>query len=331
MLRRRGFDTAGGLAAVLAVSMTPVWIWAALRLTGAWPDSLVRDRTSTRSDPIAWRLVVIDLATIVVALAAMRRVRFFALAAPVAIAYVALALHLARALGDPRLGWYLGPYILWVVACTLFAVAYAIDRRQPADEDYALSFYVAGALTLAAGYVQGWSSLGAWRHAMPLVAAALIGASLYLRRRVLLVAGGVAAFGYLGYLAFDVFRRVIALPIALATLGLIVIVTTVWMQRRFPALVERVGREDVPGTKALPTGPIAVLGPLAIAVTAMLFAVGEAKERAAEREWQDRIWQQHMRNQELVEKRAEAAATGAPTTAAPRDSVGNGPPSTRPR
>src|SRR5690349_10924130 len=32
LLRRRGFDEAGGLAIVLAVAMTPVWAWAILRL-----------------------------------------------------------------------------------------------------------------------------------------------------------------------------------------------------------------------------------------------------------------------------------------------------------
>jgi O-antigen ligase len=84
------------------------------------------------------------------------------------------------------------------------------------------------------------------------VAAALVTASLYLRRRTLLLAGGIAAFGYLGYLAFDVFRRVVALPIALAALGLLVIVATVWMQRRFPKLVDRVSREDAAGVKTLP-------------------------------------------------------------------------------
>ena len=37
-LRRRGFDVAGGLAIVLAVTMTPVWAWAILRLTGEFPE-----------------------------------------------------------------------------------------------------------------------------------------------------------------------------------------------------------------------------------------------------------------------------------------------------
>jgi hypothetical protein len=287
-LRRRGFPIAGGLAIVLAVIMTPVWGWAVLRLTGLWPDPSDLNDPLLRYDPyIASRLIVLELATIGAALVALRRVRFSALGAPIAVAFVALLVHLGQALGDPRLSWYIGPYYQLVIACATFAVAYAVDRRQPSREDYALWFYVAACVMLFAGYMGVWSHIGVWRHALPLVAASLIAASLYLRRRVLVIAGGIVAFGYLGYLAFDVFRRVVALPIALAALGLLVLVATVWMQRRFPALVERVSGDEGDHRKALPTGPIAVLGPLAIALTAMLFAVGEARERTAEQDWRN--------------------------------------------
>lgn len=326
-LRRRGFALAGGISAALAVAMTPVWGWAVLRLTGEWPDPLAWDNALARYEPyIASRVIIVELATIGIGLATLRRVRFFAVAAPIAVAFVGVMVHLGVALGDPRLSWYVGPYYQCVIACTAFAVAYAIDRRQPKGEDYALWFYLAGAVTLAFGYTQVWSSIGAWRHALPLVAASLVIAALYLRRRVLLLAGGVAAFGYLGYLAFDVFRKVIAMPVALAALGLLVIVTTVWMQRRFPKLVQQVTRADEPGAKALPAGPVAVLGPLLIAITAMAFAFGEAKERTDEQDWQGSLWRLRMKQQARVAKRAAASdstragtpdSTGAPSRPRP--------------
>jgi hypothetical protein len=314
LLRRRGFMFAGGTAAVLAVAMTPVWTWAILRLTGEWTIVTDSDNALARYGPyVASRLIIVELATIGVALVTLRRVRFFALAIPIAVAFVGLLFHLGKALGDPRLSWYVGPYYLCVIACATFAVAYVVDRRQAGDEDYALSFYVAAAAMLTIGYVGVWSSIGAWRHALSLVAVALVIASLYLRRRVLLVAGGVAAFGYLGYLAFDVFRRVVALPVALAALGLLVIAATVWMQRRFPALVERVSRTDVPGSKALPAGSIAVLGPLAIAVTAMMFAAAEAKDRTAEREWRDSFYRRRASRDVEARKRAAPSAAVPPS------------------
>ena len=321
VLRRRGFEIAGGLTTVLAVAMTPVWTWAILRLTGEMPDPAAWDNALSRYDPyIATRLIVLELATIGVGLAAARRVRFFVLAAPIAAALVALLLHIGQALGDPRLAWYTGPYYQCVVACAMLAVAYAVDRRQPEGEDYAFWFYLAGVIMLFVAYSQVWPYIGRWRHAITLVAAALVIASLYLRRRTLLVAGGLMAFLYLGYLAFDVFRRVVALPIALATLGLLVIVSTVWMQRRFPKLVERVGGDDGAGRKTLPGGALAVLGPLVIALTAMLFAGSEALERTRDREWRDAFYLRRARTHERRPR--DDAATRPPANRPAFDTVG---------
>ena len=314
-LGRRGFRIAGGLAAMLAVAMTPVWGWAVLRLVGLWPDPFAGYDPLAREPHIASRLVMLEVATIGIALATVWRTRFVGLGAVLAVAFVALLIHLGKALGDPRLTWYVGAYYQLVVACLTLAIAYAVDRRQPRGEDYALWFYLAGVVMLFAGYVQAWDTIGAWRHAVPLVALSLVTASLYLRRRTLVIAGGVAAFGYLGYLAFDVFRRVVALPVALAALGLLVIVTTVWMQRRFPTLVARVSREDDSGANALPAGPIAVLGPLAIAVTAMGFAVGEAEQRTAEREWRTEYYGRRVRRQ--TQPPAQPAVPALPPTDSP--------------
>lgn len=325
-LRRRGFEVAGSLAIVLAVAMTPVWTWAILRLTGEMPDPAAWDNALSRYEPyIATRLIVLELATIGVGLVAARRVRFFVLGAPIAAALVALLLHIGQALGDPRLSWYTGPYYQCVVACALLVVAYAVERQQPKGEDYAFWFYLAGVIMLFVAYTQVWPYIGRWRHAITLVAAAFVIASLYLRRRTLLVAGGLTAFAYLGYLAFDVFRRVVALPITLATLGLLVIVSTVWMQRRFPKLVERVSGDDAAGGRTLPGGALAVLGPLVIALTAMLFAGSEAAERTREREWRDAFYRRRAHDQ-ARRVRADAAAraaTRAPVAPPAGDTTGS--------
>jgi hypothetical protein len=319
VLRRRGFEVAGGLAIVLAVGMTPVWTWAILRLTGEMPDPSARDDALSRYGPyIATRQIVLALATIGVGLVAARRVRFFVLGAPIAAALVALLLSVGQALGDPRFAWYTGGYYQCVVACAMLAVAYAVERRQPEGEDYAFWFYVAGVIMLFVGYSQVWPYIGRWRHAITLVAAAFVVASLYLRRRTLLVAGGLMAFLYLGYLAFDVFRRVVALPITLATLGGLVIVSTVWMQRRFPKLVARVSGDDAAGRKTLPGGALAVLGPLVIALTALLFAGSEAAERTRDREWRDAFYQRRARD-EARRVRSDAAAR---TPRSPGDTAG---------
>ena len=296
-LRRRGFHVASALVATLAVCMTPVWTFGLLRLVGEWPPAIVRDPLVAYAPYMATRWMILELATLGVALAVIRRVRHSVLGAPIAAAFVMLLVHLGEALGDPRLAWYIGSYYLATAACLVLAIAYLVDRRQSESEDYAVWIYVGGELLLLFAHFSLWRFLGPWRHALPLTAAAFLVAALYLRRRVLLAGAGAAAFGYLLYLAFDVFRRVVALPVALAGLGLVVIVATVWVQRRFPTLVERIARTgDAEGGKRLPAHLVAAFGPFAIALTAMLFAAREAEDRTADREFQARILRQHTRN-----------------------------------
>ena len=319
-LRRRGFRVAGGLVAALAVTMTPVWTWALLRITGEWPPASEYNNPLLRYEPwVSTRWIILELMTIGVALITLRRVKFFALAVPIAGAFVGFLMNLGSALGDPEISYYVGPYYACVVACLTFAVAYAIDRRQGDGEDYAAWFYVAASIVLLFGYIGVWRTIGWWRHALPLVAAVLVIAALYLRRRVLLLAGGVALFGYLGYLAFDVFEKVIGLPIALAGLGLLVIAATVWMQRRFPVLVARMGGAHEPGARALPGGAISVLGPVVIAFTAMVFAVPEAREDVIDRQWQTRRYARQYNRQ-------RAAARSDSLRAAQTDSAKQTPP-----
>jgi len=296
-LRRRGFRIAGALVATLAVCMTPVWTFGILRLIGEWPPAVARDPLVAYEPYMATRWMILELATLGVALAVVRHVRSSVLAVPIAAAFVALLIHVGQALGNPRFAWYVGPYYLAAAACLVLAIAYLVDRHQPEREDYALWLYVAGALLLLFAHLSLWRFLGAWRHALPLTAAAFLIAALYLRRRVLLAGAGVAALGYLTYLSFDVFRRVVALPVALAGLGLVVIVATVWAQRRFPALVERIGgRDDDRGRKRLPAHLVAAFGPFAIAVTAMLFAAREAEERTVDREFREKMLRQRAHN-----------------------------------
>jgi hypothetical protein len=299
-LRRRGFRVAGGLLATLAVCMTPVWAYALLRLAGEWPPPYVWNDPQLAYRP--WkgtRWVILELATMGVALATIRRVRFSALGVPLAGAFIAFLIHLGQSLGDPRTAWYTGRYYVAVCACLVLAIAYLVDRRQPADEDYAIWFYAGGQVLLLYTYLALWGDLGRWRHALPLTGAAFLMAALYLRRRTLLVGAGLAAFGYLAYLAFDVFDEFVALPVALAGLGLVVIVATVWVQRRFPALVERVGRDEPTGTKELPGHLISAFGPVVIALTALFFASREAEERTLDREFREMIHRRRALNRPL--------------------------------
>jgi hypothetical protein len=98
----------------------------------------------------------------------------------------------------------------------------------------------------------------------------------------------LGAFAYLLYLAGEVFRTTALFPIVLAALGLLLIFATVWLQRRFPTLVERVnaargGRRGLPGAAWIPW----YLAAASLGIT--LLKVPEDAEERAQRDFSQRL------------------------------------------
>ncbi len=224
-----------------------------------------------------------QLATIGSALFALQRVRFPFLTAFIAVPAVTIAFPLAELLFGRDLGYQMREWVLLVFGTVLFAVAYVVDEHDDEREGFAFWLYLCATAALFVGLVHLFGEVRWTRHLAPLFAVLAFAAALYLRQRVFLVAGGIALFWYLGYLAFEVFRETVLFPIALATIGLLVLLSTVWLQRAFPRLVERVasGRGARP---SLPGGRVTALAP---AVVALVLLVARLPiERAQVASWQ---------------------------------------------
>jgi hypothetical protein len=298
-LERRGFRDAGGVALMLAVSLAAVVSWSLVRATGLlalerYGDPFFNTRWWTAPP---W--IVVDLGTILAALLALRVRAHPALTLPLAVALWFLWMHLTTAL-SPEESW--GPAERWLLLANglaICAIAGRVDRWQaarrasgrPADGDYAFFFWLAGLVAAGGAYLSLWFDSGGWRHLLPAVAIALIVAALYLRRRLHLVFGVAGVFVYLGWLADSFFRQYLGLPVTIATLGILLILATVWLQRRFPALVRRVNEGRV--GQALPR--MATLGPFLFAVGMALLALPETREWHEQQRFRARLWvlQQH--------------------------------------
>ena len=262
LLRREEFSDAGGYATTLAVLMTPLVAWSVLRLGGLWPEHADLPRQGFVGDyrGHAWdvgRWVVLQLATVAAALATLRRIRFAFLAAPIAAALPMLPLEVASLLSTGEPARHAEVWLILLGACAVGALAYAVDRREGRAEDYASWFYTSAMIAAAVGLVNAWDTYREIRHAFPLVAIGLIAASFYLRRRLVAAFGTVVLFAYLAYVAFDLFEDSPAFPAVLATLGILLILATVWVQKSYPVLARRFGSDPsapprLPGHYALP-------------------------------------------------------------------------------
>ena len=292
-LRTLGFRRAGDLSIMMAASLTPLAGWSILRLTGEWPAENEITWSIFSQEWMASRWIVLELATILVVLLILRKRRAPALMHPIAIAMFWLWFHLSQTVG---LGYYSTTYDRWMmVAASLLILATAeqVERWQLVADlerkegDFAGPFWLVGCVALAISYVALWGRLDGWKHLLPLAAAGTVVIALVLRRRAVLALGMAGFFGYLVYLADEVFRNSGAFPIVLAGLGILMIVGTVWVQRRYPILVQRFG---APEGRSLPWSKGMAWLPVFFAFFRALIGLTDAAEERTNREFRERLY-----------------------------------------
>ncbi|MHB1312800.1 MAG: DUF2157 domain-containing protein [Gemmatimonadaceae bacterium] len=281
MTKREGFPVAHGVATLLTVAMVPLATWALLQWTGVWSAEYHRV-CGLRLPPFGFcqgEPLAVELSAILAALVALRRVPFPPLTIPIAVVSVSMPERFIRewtAVGysGVSMGWR------WVIVASLVATAaYVIDRRMR-DDDYGLWFWVASSFATLVGTIAVLGGDAYLRWYLGPVSLVVLVASVYLRRRILLALGIAGVFGYLAWLASDVFKLTLAFPLLLAVLGVAIIIVTVWLQRRFPEIVRRVGG-DPSLAPSLPGGVFTLLAPALIGLLMMGDAARMDREHAA--------------------------------------------------
>jgi hypothetical protein len=283
-LKREGFETARGVATLLAVGMAPLAMYALLRWTGVWTPEL-EGLCRQRAHPFAvcqGQPLAIELAAVAAALIAMRAMAFAPFMIPIAVVGVTLPERLLRewapgpSIDGAGMGWR------WVIiASVLAAVAYTVDRRRR-GEDYGFWLWISVAVATWWGCMMLFQMDHSLRWYLAPVSLLVITASVLLRRRVLLIIGLFGVFGFLAWLAFDVFKLTTAFPLVLATIGISIIVLTVWVQKRFPEAIQRMGGDPTKPAR-FPGGVLALLAPALLGLMLMQDAARLDRERAADR------------------------------------------------
>jgi hypothetical protein len=322
-LGRLGFHTAASIAALVAVATAPLVAWSLLHLAGWWyePPPYTGSPYITHIDVLEQlRWLPLELATALAALVALRRVRFGLLALPVAAVLPLIVNHLVPLVVDYAVASEMMGWGAFVSAVVLIAAGHAVEQHPRDDEDYARWVYLAGLVTLGFSVIAVWSWAGALRHALPALAVALFALSLLLRRPMFAVFGALGFVGYLAYLAFDVFRTTLSFPIVLATFGIGVIVITVWLQRRYPALARRVEHRRS-GQRSVPHAGLVFGGAIAVALALAASRIPGARERAANtwmRERRSALQMHRLRQRQHADSAALHVQPAGKTPPAPR-------------
>jgi hypothetical protein len=240
LLRRRGATLGGNLLLVAAAGIFGLLVNSLLRAAGIWPESPGR-----AADPLAWDVYEIQLAraqalmtalALVGALLALWWTRFPLLAALAAgwgwflvDSGVRLALDPTRPSGGPE------QIATALYGAALLALGLWVGRAPAGEERAGLAFWtvLSGALSLL--LVLGAYAVDRERALAGLIFLlahlALIWLSIRTGRRTLLVFGALGAYAYIARLALDTFRESLGFPVALAVIGLSLVLGAVFLPR----------------------------------------------------------------------------------------------------
>ena len=236
-LRRKGFTVAGGLLVTVAVALAPLVTYTIEDMLGMWP--LASPGAYAAFYPkIHGSWVVMELATIAAAAIALLFVRFGFLVAPMAFSFWFLSMDGAALLmGVNQLTWRQHEWVSVGVGLMTILVGFGLGRtlRQtdvPSD-DFPFWCYLFGLLAFWGGLGSLVGTAGLPWIVYLFVNLGLIAVALTLRRATFLVFGAMGTWGYVSHLAYAVFKDSVSFPFALALFGLGMILSTVWVQRRW--------------------------------------------------------------------------------------------------
>jgi hypothetical protein len=250
-LKRAGHELGGNLLIFAGTGVVPLGVYTLLRLLNLWPDAsdAATYQAFYRTIDAAWLLL--EVASIAITVAVIWVSRFPLLTLLLAFWGWYLSMDLTElvvrhddfAWGPPE--WTVGA----LVGAGMLALGVWLQRRHSGQE-WSLWFYLFGHIALLGNL----AALALGDDALPgvLFLAVYVGfviASIWLQARVFLVFGAIGVYAYVAKLALDVFDRSLGFTVALAAIGLLIVLVTVayerharpWLARRFGALPARVG------------------------------------------------------------------------------------------
>jgi hypothetical protein len=237
-LWNQDFRIPGGLLFTMAVCMIPLVTYGIERWTGFWPEQDPGGYTNFHPY-INGSWLIMEIATVVAGLIALRFRRFPFLTAPIAYALWYMSMDLVDLLGNHQgMEWQEKQVVSCVFGGVMLLVSYLVDLRGKSD-DYAFWGYLFGLMAFWGGLSSMDSDNELGKFVYCLINLGLIFCSLVLRRRTFIVFGSLGLFGYLGHLAYRVFADSILFPFALSLLGIGIICLGVLYQRKRKAVEER--------------------------------------------------------------------------------------------
>ena len=232
-LRRQGYRRGGDLLIFAGTGVAPLAVYTVLRMLSLWPNSADAASYQAFYRTIDANWLMLETASIAITLAVIWFTRFPLLTLLLGFWGWYLSMDITELLtGHDDFAW--GPAEWWVgTAVGLAMLGIGVwQQRRLGGQAWSRWFYLFGHVTLFCNL----AALALDDGAMPglLFLAVYVGsvvASVRLQSRVFLVFGALGIYAYIAKLAFDVFDRSLGFSLALAVIGLLIVLATVGYQR----------------------------------------------------------------------------------------------------
>lgn len=218
-----------GITAAFVVVLTPLAIYGVQSALGYWAEGRVYREYHTLID---WRWMLMELATLAAGAIMLWRYRLPFLVMPVAVTLWYLSMDLTPFLfGQADTTWALRQLVSLWFGLLIVLLAFWIDVRTRSDKDYSFWLYLFGVIAFWGGLSMMRSDSELNKFIYLCINLGMIAVGAMLARRVFAVFGGLGAAGYLGHLAYDVFKDSMLFPFVLTVIGLGVIYIGILWQR----------------------------------------------------------------------------------------------------
>lgn len=217
--RKSALKIPAGLLLTISVCMVPLATYGLERWTGYWPESDPGGYTNFHPY-INSSWLIMELATIVAGIVAVRLWRFPFLTAPIAYALWFMSMDFADFIYHGHYGER--EFISVIFGLCMLAATYVLDLKSKLSD---LTFwgYLFGVMAFWGGLSSMDSDSELSKFLYCLINLALIFLSVALRRKAFLVFGALGLLGYLYHLADLVFANSLYFPFVLSLIGLLVI------------------------------------------------------------------------------------------------------------
>ena len=227
-----------GLIVTAAVALTPVFTYGLQQALGfAYGTRPYEFETLTAWFKSSWFLL--EVATVVTSLIALRYFKFALLTLPLTIAVWCFAMDVTSYIYGASYTHSNHRIVSCFFGLAVILASYFLNKKYK-QPDYAFwtYLYAASAFWFGLTLLDSDSEVGKFIYC--LINIKLIFFSVYIRRRIFMIYGSLGVMIYLGHLAWKVFKDSYAFPVVLALLGLAIVFVGIKYQKNKAAIEAKV-------------------------------------------------------------------------------------------